>query len=181
MESFLKQFFQIGQNLSQQRLFWIFLASSVLALEIAALVFQYGLGYEPCIKCIYQRLALWGVFVALLPACIFPQSKLVKSVSCLSAAFFAAWGAKIAIEHVGLQNAPNPLFAFCEMVPNFPEWFAPDIWFPALFEPRGDCNAIDWTFLNLSMPQWMQVIFIGYAALAVVFFGLTLLKTKTTS
>ncbi|EWH11413.1 disulfide bond formation protein B [Catenovulum agarivorans DS-2] len=158
------------------RIFWVLLALSVLALEVAALVFQYGFGFEPCIKCVYQRLALWGVFVALLPACLFPKEKVVKLVSSLASAFFAAWGAKIAIEHVGLQNAPNPLFAFCEVVPDFPQWFAPDIWFPALFEPRGDCSAIDWTFLTLSMPQWMQIIFIGYAVLGTALFILTAVK-----
>ncbi|MER2493533.1 disulfide bond formation protein DsbB [Catenovulum sediminis] len=145
------------------RIAWLAFAASLLLLEIAALVFQYSFGYEPCIKCIYQRLALWGVFVSALPAVIFPKQMLTRLFAYVGGIFCSLWGYKIASEHVELQNAPNPLFAACEMLPNFPEWFKPDVWFPALFEARGDCAAIDWTFLSMSMPEWMKVIFLAYA------------------
>ncbi|WAJ71318.1 disulfide bond formation protein DsbB [Catenovulum adriaticum] len=148
---------------NQSRLAWFILSSSALILELIALYFQYAMGLEPCIKCIYQRLALWGVFIASLPALIFPTEKFTRLISYLSGIFFAGWGYKIASEHVDIQTNPNP-FAGCAFMPDFPSWFAPDVWFPALFEVRGDCGSIDWQFLSLSMPQWMQLIFGLYLA-----------------
>ncbi|KMT65216.1 disulfide bond formation protein DsbB [Catenovulum maritimum] len=152
----------LNQAFSNQRLPWLLVASSIFFLEIAALVFQYGLGYEPCIKCIYQRLALWALLLSCLPALIAPKLMLTRLISYCSAIFFASWGYKIAAEHVNLQTNPDPFAASCELYPRFPEWFAPDVWLPNLFEPRGDCAAIEWELFGLSMPMWMQVIFALY-------------------
>lgn len=153
---------------SQQRTAWLLLAGSALVLELCALFFQYYAGYEPCIKCIYQRLALWGVVFGALPALVFVKHAFVRWLSALSGLFFAAWGFKLSSDHLAIQNAPNPLFASCELVPNFPDWFKPDVWLPSLFEARGDCAAIEWLFMGMSMPRWMQVIFALYCA-AIVF------------
>ena len=40
---------------------WLVLFATSLALEIAALYFQYGMGLKPCIMCIYQRTAMYGI------------------------------------------------------------------------------------------------------------------------
>ena len=42
---------------------WWLLAVSALALELTALWFQYGMGLDPCVKCVYQRLAVMGLVV----------------------------------------------------------------------------------------------------------------------
>lgn len=153
---------------NQSRKAWGLLALSILSLQIIALYFQYGLGDEPCIKCIYQRLALWGIFVSILPGLIFPKGTYTRLTSYLAGIFFAGWGFKIAAEHVAVQQETNPLLAGCDMFPDFPSWFNPDIWFPALFEVRGDCGDINWQFLDLSMPQWMKIIFLIYILILAV-------------
>lgn len=79
----------------------------------------------------------------------------------------AAWGLKLAYEHVDLQLDPSP-FKQCAFKPDFPDWFKVDQWLPAMFEARGDCTQTVWHFLGLSMPQWMMVIFALFLVVAVV-------------
>jgi disulfide bond formation protein DsbB len=40
-------------------------------------------------------------------------------------------------------------------------------WCPGFFGAPGMCGDIDWQFAGLSMPQWLRIIFAGYAAIAV--------------
>ena len=52
------------KQLSLKRSAWIFLAFTAFALESTALYFQYGMGLQPCVLCVYERLAVVGLFVA---------------------------------------------------------------------------------------------------------------------
>jgi disulfide bond formation protein DsbB len=38
-----------------------------------------------------------------------------------------------------------------------------------LLKPTGNCSDISWVFLNLTMPQWMVIIF-GFSLIASLFF-----------
>jgi len=48
----------------QNKLGWGLIALSAFFLELAALFFQYVMGLEPCIMCVYQRLAVAGVLLS---------------------------------------------------------------------------------------------------------------------
>ena len=52
------------KQLSLKRSAWIFLAFTAFALESTALYFQYGMGLQPCVLCVYERLAMVGSFIA---------------------------------------------------------------------------------------------------------------------
>ena len=41
---------------------WWLLALSALGLELTALWFQHGMGLDPCVKCVYERVAVLGLF-----------------------------------------------------------------------------------------------------------------------
>ena len=152
-----------------QRWPWLLLGFSALALELVALYFQYGMGLEPCVMCIYQRVAVAGLAIAGFVGALAPQNTLVRTVA-FGAWFIAAiWGLLIAFEHVQMQNPDNFLLAMsCDVYPNFPSWMAIHEWFPSVFEARGTCDSIDWQFLGQSMPSWMVVSFAFYTALAAV-------------
>ncbi|MFT6284710.1 MAG: disulfide bond formation protein DsbB [Arenicella sp.] len=77
----------------------------------------------------------------------------------------AIWGLLVAIEHVDIQTAANPFFATCEFVPNFPSWAPLHEWLPNIFGATGDCGDINWSFMDMTMPQWMIVIFAIYSVL----------------
>ena len=51
-------------ELANKRTPWVLLALTALAFEITALFFQYSMGLEPCIMCIYQRTAMLGLLAA---------------------------------------------------------------------------------------------------------------------
>jgi disulfide bond formation protein DsbB len=80
----------------------------------------------------------------------------------------AIWGLLIAIEHVDIQTAANPFFATCEFVPNFPAWAPLHEWLPNVFSATGDCGDINWSFMDMTMPQWMIIIFAIYTLIWVM-------------
>jgi protein dithiol:quinone oxidoreductase len=152
-------------NLGRQSFAWMLLFLSAFVLESAALYFQYEMGLRPCIMCIYQRTAVFGIlFSALVP--LINNNILTRLIGYIGVGISAIWGLLIAIEHVEIQNA-NSLFATCEIVPNFPSWAPLHEWIPSVFEATGDCGDINWSFMGFSMPQWMIVIFAIYSGILV--------------
>ncbi|WP_115718088.1 disulfide bond formation protein DsbB [Gallaecimonas mangrovi] len=156
-------------KLASHRSAWLLLAASALILEMIALFFQYGMRLEPCVMCVYQRVAVLGILAAGIIGAIAPGTFIMRGLGIVAWVVSAGWGAKISYQHVQLQINPSP-FAQCSYSPDFPSWFQVDKWFPAVFEVRGDCTDSVWHFLSLSMPQWMLIIFAAYllVALAVV-------------
>ena len=158
---------------------WLILAISAAALETVALYFQYGMHLEPCVMCVYQRAAMFGLIIAGLLPVINPSNWLLRLVGFSAWLVSAIWGFKIALEHAQMQNPDNFLLAMsCDVFPNFPSWMAIHQWFPALFKATGTCDTIDWQFLGLSMPQWMTVTFAIYSALAVLVLSIRLIKQR---
>ncbi len=147
---------------SRSRRAWTLLLLSALILEGIALYFQYGMGLEPCIMCIYQRNAVFGIALAALIGMSAPGKMPIRLLAIAGWGVSAIWGLLIAIEHVDIQSAANPFFAPCEIVPNFPGWLPLHEWIPGIFAATGDCGNIDWSLLGMSMPQWMIVIFACY-------------------
>jgi disulfide bond formation protein DsbB len=151
-------------KLSESRSVWLLLFASTFGLEIAALYFQYFMELRPCIMCIYQRTAVFGIMFSTLPVVLL-NNLLTRALAYFGWGISAIWGFLIAVEHVDIQTASNPFFASCEIVPNFPSWLPLHEWLPNIFAATGDCGDINWSFLEMSMPQWMIVIFAVYSVL----------------
>jgi len=159
---------------------WFIVATSALILESVALYFQYGMGLEPCIMCIYQRVAVFGILLSSLPALSVPQSNIARMISITGLLVACIWGLLIALEHVAMQNPDNFLLALsCDVYPNFPDWLQLHTLMPSLFEPRGTCGDIDWSLFGYSMPQWMVFIFSCYTVCITAVIATRLLKLKT--
>lgn len=143
---------------SRSRASWLLLLIFVLFFEGAALFFQHVMLLSPCVMCIYERVAMFGIGGAALIGLIAPSNPLIRWLG------FAAWGASsykglaLAMQHVDYQFNPSP-FATCDLFVTFPDWAPLNQWAPWLFEAYGDCSKIVWQFLTLSMPQWLVVIF----------------------
>ncbi len=163
MLSFLNQ-------ISRRRTAWLLLMLSALALEAYALFFQHVMELLPCVMCIYERVAMLGIFSAGLLGMLAPQNAYVRWVALITWGTSTAWGLKLAIEHVSYQFPdPNQLFgAMCDIFVRFPTWAPLNEWMPWMFEASGDCSKIAWQFLTLSMPQWLVIIM---SAMLVVFFA----------
>lgn len=165
-------------RLAESRSPWLILFTSALLLELTALYFQYAMELKPCIMCIYQRNAVFGVMLAGLIGSLMYKHSIGRLLAFATWLVSAIWGALIAYEHVDIQQAANPFFVSCEIVPNFPSWLPLHQWIPSVFAATGDCGNIDWQFLTLSMPQWMLIILSVYAVLAVVVLAMRLLKLR---
>ncbi|GGD67816.1 disulfide bond formation protein DsbB [Lacimicrobium alkaliphilum] len=155
--------FSYLKQISRSRSAWALLLLSALLLEAIALYFQYGMGLEPCIMCIYQRNAVFGIALAAMIGLSMPDKILIRWIAIIGWGISSIWGLLIAIEHVEIQTAANPFFASCEIVPNFPGWLPLHEWMPAIFAATGDCGNIDWSFFGMSMPQWMIITFAVYS------------------
>jgi disulfide bond formation protein DsbB len=158
-------------RLAMQRPPWLLLALTALLLEAAALYFQHVGGLDPCVLCVYQRLAVLGIAAAGLLVALAPALAALRWLGLALWGVSAAWGLKLAMQQVGIQFSGG-LDLSCSFFAEFPAWAPLDQWLPAVFMPTGTCDEIQWMFLGLSMPQWMLVIFALYlAALVLVVFS----------
>lgn len=128
------------------------------------LYLQHSVGLEPCPMCIVQRYAF--ILVALL-ALVGAMVGSVKARAGLLLAMLvlALFGAFVAARQSWLQWFPPEVYAcgrdFYGVIENFPLKRA----IPMLFRGSGDCSAVDWTFLRLSIANWSFLTFSGMAAL----------------
>jgi len=157
-------------DLSDNPRAWQLLAVTALALELAALYFQYVLDLAPCIMCVYQRVALWSIFIGGVIGTIAAQNMIARIISYGFWAVGAIWGLIIAIEHVETQQSEFSFLFSCDIIPNFPSWAPLHEWIPQLFAATGDCGKISWEFLGYSMPQWMTIVFGVYTFVFAVIF-----------
>ena len=154
------------QRILQAPLFWSGLLITALGLEAAALGFQYLMDLQPCVLCVYERVAVGGIALAGLIGMIASDRLFLRTAAYLVWAVSAAWGLSLAMEHVGIQFGTSDLS--CEFFADFPPWFQLDQWFPAVFAPTGYCDDIQWQFLGLTMPQWMLFVYSVYLLLLAI-------------
>ncbi|MDH2925311.1 thiol:disulfide interchange protein DsbB [Nicoletella semolina] len=159
--------FRYFKTLSLQRKSWVIFAFSAIALEAAALYFQHGMGLKPCVMCIYERLALFAIVFSGLLGIIAPRTALIRWLALLLGVFGAIKGLLLAIKHTDYQLNPAP-WNQCSPFVDFPETLPLNQWLPAIFEAGGDCSQITWSFLSLTMPQWLIIIFAFYTLLLIL-------------
>lgn len=155
------------KNFSMQRSAWLLLCFSALALEGTALYFQYGLGLQPCVLCVYERLAMLGLALAGIIGALAPNSLVMRVLALALGLWAAIKGLMVSLRHLDLQMNPAP-WKQCEFIPNFPETLPFHQWFPWLFNPTGSCNESQWSLFGISMVQWLVFIFAVYSLLLVL-------------
>jgi disulfide bond formation protein DsbB len=148
---------------------WLSLAVTTLILELAALYFQHGLSLEPCVLCIYQRVAVLTLFFAFLLGAIAPHRWAPRLLGYLIWIAGGLWGLYLALKQSGLQLGIIPPSMSCDVNAKFPDWLKLDEWLPAFFQPSGFCDEIQWEFLGLTMPQWMIIVMSGYLLILILF------------
>ncbi|HHX8541442.1 TPA: disulfide bond formation protein DsbB [Vibrio diabolicus] len=145
---------------SKGRLSWLLLLLFVVFFEACALYFQHVMMLAPCVMCIYERVAMMGVGVAAIVGLMAPNNPIFRWLGLIGWGLSSYKGLLLAQQHVDYQFNPSP-FATCDLFVTFPSWAPLNQWAPWIFEAYGDCSKIVWQFLDLSMPQWLVVIFAG--------------------
>ncbi len=127
------------------------------------LYLQHVVGLEPCPMCIVQRYAL--VLVTLSVALAAALGGRGRAALTGVAAVLAVGGAFVAARQSWLQWFPPEILTcgrdFYGMVEAFPLKRA----IPMIFRGSGDCSAVDWTFLGLTIANWSFLNFVAIAAL----------------
>jgi len=153
--------------MTNKRCAWLLLSAVAISFELVALFFQYVMGLEPCVMCIYQRTAMLGIAAAGLIGAIAPSLAVFRFGAYLLWGYSALSGLLIAIEHVEIQTTPSPFFT-CDFAPKFTAGLKLDQIMPLFFQATGDCADISWTFASYSMSQWMIVIFASFTLALIV-------------
>ena len=128
-----------------------------------ALFAQYGLHLDPCPLCILQRVAVLGMGLGFLLLAAHNPGPGWAQRAYLGILFvFAAAGMTVAGRHVWLQNLPPDKVPSCGpgldyMLDAFP--FAEAL--KMVFTGSGECAAIDWSFIGLSMPAWVLIAIVA--------------------
>ena len=122
---------------------------------------------NPCPLCISQRMIFMALGVLFLLAAFIKPYTLLSKIFTVLLVLTALGGVGVAIRHWWLQAHRDTMIADCGvgfdyMFENFPLQKALTL----VFRGTGDCAAIDWTFLGLSIPQMSLLAYIGFAAYA---------------
>ncbi|MET0065258.1 MAG: disulfide bond formation protein DsbB [Candidatus Thiodiazotropha sp.] len=144
--------------LAHRRTTWLGLALVACMLEGAALYFQYGLDLDPCVLCVYQRAAVLGMLLSALIVMMAPRMLMLRWIGYLGWGLAAGWCLQLALELSGMQIGWIEPSLSCDVNARFPDWLKLDQWLPTLFRPTGFCGDIQWSFLALSIPQWMAIL-----------------------
>lgn len=134
-----------------------------------ALYIQTRYQLEPCPLCISQRIIFMSLGVLfLLHAFVRTPVRLSQSLTVIEL-LTALGGAGVAIRHWWLQAHKEEVIADCGvgfdyMFDNFPLQKALTL----VFRGTGDCAAIDWTLLGLTLPQLGLISFVGLGAVALI-------------
>jgi|TARA_B100001939_G_C16633166_1_gene484359 disulfide bond formation protein DsbB len=94
-----------------------------------------------------------------------PLNKVIELITLLSINIV---GIVFAIRHVLIQKKIIEIPAECGidleyMFDNFPLQQV----FELVFRGTGDCSEIDWTLLNLTIPEWSAIWFLIFAILSI--------------
>jgi disulfide bond formation protein DsbB len=128
---------------------------------------QYVQGLQPCPLCLIQRGFFYLVMGAFLLGAIHNPKTIGLRIYPVIAALFALGGAATAGRQVWLQSLPADQVPACGpdlfyMLDNFPLVRTLE----KLFTGTGECAAVDWSFLGLSIAGWSFAWFAFFCAYA---------------
>jgi len=143
------------------------IALGCVGLLAFGLYLQHVVGLEPCPMCIVQRYALLLVaLVAGVSAALHGRSGRQAGVALMG--LLAVGGAFVAARQSFLQWNPPEILSCGRDLYGMIESFPLKRVIPMIFKGSGDCSAVDWTFLGLTIANWSFLCFSGIAALALL-------------
>lgn len=166
------------RRITQLRRSWFLLFGSAFFLEACAMVFQHVLGFQPCVMCIYQRTAVFGIMLAGLLGSIYPRSLILRWCALIIWGVASVKGLQLALKHTDLQLNPSP-FNTCDLFVDFPGVLSslPKA-IPWFFQATGECSDTSWQFLSWTMPQWLIPIFAVYMVVCFIIISGNFIKGK---
>jgi len=138
---------------------WNLLAFAVCAALLGyAYYAQHVQLLEPCPLCIFQRVAVFALGVVFLLAALHNPGVSGARVYAALIGVVGLLGAGVATRHVYIQSLPPGTVPECGATLDFMMDVLPvtDV-IRRVLTGSGECGAIDWRFLGLTMPAWVLV------------------------
>ncbi|MFC7301352.1 disulfide bond formation protein B [Cognatiluteimonas weifangensis] len=151
---------------------WSFRARCLAGFAVCAALIAYALyaqlvdGLQPCPLCIFQRVAFAALALVLLIAGLHaPRGDGGRRAYGVLALLAALTGLAIAGRHVWLQHLPPDQVPMCGPGLDYLLEAMPVAGvIRTVLTGSGECAAVDWTLLGLSMPEWSLLWFVLLAA-----------------
>jgi disulfide bond formation protein DsbB len=160
-------------NFSKKVMLNLIVISSFL-LICAAYVFQHFMDLQPCFLCIVQRISIIIIGLSALTILLSTlKFSFIKYIGYLTYFISAGIGLFSALRQMYLQRFPDPYVSCGPGYEYILENSSLAKSLPQLFLATGNCSEVDWSFIGLSMAEWMIPIFITY-----ILIGLYLLLKK---
>lgn len=155
--------------LQRRRLPFALLFVTCTSLLGFALYLQFAGQLQPCPMCILQRYAFTAIIlVALLGALHGPSGLPGRRLYGLLILAAGLAGGSIAAWQSWIQRFPPDLSECGPGLEYMLESFPLSSALPMIFHGAGECSAIDWTFLGLSIANWSLVCFVLIAVAALL-------------
>jgi protein dithiol:quinone oxidoreductase len=154
----------LAQPAERPRRLLALIAVACTGLLAFGIYLQHVVGLEPCPMCIVQRYALIlvGVLAAVGSAVTGPSARRLLVFAGLAATVF---GAFVAARQSWLQWYPPEVLSCGRDLFGMIESFPLKRVIPMVFRGSGDCSAVDWTFLGLTIANWS---FLWFCAMGLV-------------
>jgi len=140
----------------------------IVAMLFAVLYLQGVLALTPCPLCIIDRVLIMTIAAVFLMAAIHNPARKGQRIYAAINMVLVISALMVAIRHVWLQHLPADKVPECGaglsfMLDVFPLW---DV-IKKVFTGSGECAAIQWQFLGLSIPEQTLLLFLGLLCLVV--------------
>lgn len=144
-------------KLGRSNAYWLAMIVGALALEGAALYYQYALNQYPCVLCIHVRMWVAAFIVVGALGLVLKRSRaglVFANLLSLATAIGLAersWRT-LAVERRWIEELS------CTMDAGLPSWFALDHWFPAVFGVQASCGLTPLIAFNITMAEVLTAI-----------------------
>ena len=143
-------------SIGRSSLYWLALALIGLSFEAVALFYQYVLEEMPCVLCIQVRLWVMALIIVSLLVLMLYRLRFMQVLGHLLTVVIAAGLLERAYQLLGTERG----FAVgdCGFDLGLPAWFAPDKWFPAMFQVETSCGYTPELLFGITMAEALIVV-----------------------
>ncbi len=122
---------------------------------------QFHDGLEPCVLCIFQRIAMIILGIIFLIALLHHPKIVGARIYGILLLLVACAGSAVSIRHIYVQHLPDYLTPPCGPGLNYMFKTLPfNKFIVKAFTGTADCSVVTWRFLGLSMPEWVLIWFV---------------------
>jgi disulfide bond formation protein DsbB len=145
--------------------------ASIFLIVVAILYFENHLGLEPCYLCITQRFFVICIGLICAVAALHNPAQFGQRVYAALSILCAILGGYFSSKQLWLQSLPEDQVPACGIpVDYLLDSFSLSEAIAMLVRGDGNCAEVQWQLLELSMPAWVLIGFIGFTLLGAMQF-----------